>query len=110
MIMVTMRTAAFLTVISFFTVLPSITINYPLHRPYEIPPLIMFSVALFVFYKKGLYKTTDVFYKGILLSLLLDAFSQIVMGFSANPFDTAHNVSHMLKDSSYFINIIALAM
>jgi signal transduction histidine kinase len=32
------------------------------------------------------------------------------MVFSANPFDTAHNVSHMLKDSSYFTNIIALAM
>jgi signal transduction histidine kinase len=109
-IMMTMITAAFLTVISFFTILPSITINYPLHRPYEIPPLIMFSIALFLFYKRGLYKTTDVFYKGILLSLLLDVFSQIVMSYSINPFDTPHNVSHILKDSSYFTNIIALAM
>jgi signal transduction histidine kinase len=32
------------------------------------------------------------------------------MAYSANPFDTAHNVSHMLKNSSYFTNIIALAM
>lgn len=109
-IMVAMVTAAFLTVVSFFSVLPSITIDYPLHRPYEIPPLVMFSVALVIFYTKGLYKTPDVFYKGILLSLLIDVFSQIVMAFSASPFDTAHNVSHMLKDSSYFTNIIALAM
>ncbi|MEO9294728.1 MAG: MASE3 domain-containing protein [Nitrososphaera sp.] len=62
-IMVTMITAAFLTVVSFFTVLPSITVDYPLHRPYEIPPLLMFSFALFLFYKKGLYRTTDVFYR-----------------------------------------------
>jgi signal transduction histidine kinase len=109
-ITLTMITAAFLTVVSFFTILPSITVDYPLHRPYEIPPLIMFSVALFLFYKRGLYKTTDVFYKGILLSLLLDVFSQIVMSYSIIPFDTPHNVSHILKDSSYFTNIIALAM
>jgi signal transduction histidine kinase len=109
-IMVTMITAVALTFISFFTVLPSIVIDYPVHRPYEIPPLALFTAALFLFYQRGLYKTNDVFYKGILLSLLFDVFSQIVMSYSAEPFNTAHNVSHVLKNASYFINIIALAM
>ncbi|WP_415283651.1 ATP-binding protein [Candidatus Nitrososphaera sp. FF02] len=109
-IMVTLITAVALTFISFFTVLPSIVIDYPVHRPYEIPPLALFTAALFLFYQKGLYKTNDVFYKGILLSLLFDVFSQIVMSYSAEPFNTTHNVSHVLKNASYFINIIALAM
>jgi signal transduction histidine kinase len=109
-ILVTVITATALTFISFFTVLPSIVIDFPVHRPYEIPPLVLFTAALFLFYQRGLYKTNDVFYKGILLSLLFDVFSQIVMSYSANPFNTAHNVSHILKNSSYFINIIALAM
>ena len=110
MIVVTMITTAFLIVISFFTMLPSITVDYPLHRPCEIPPLLMFCVALFLFYKRGLHRTTDVFYESMLLSLLLDIFSQIVMATSPASFTTVHNVSHILKDSSYFINIIALAV
>ena len=32
------------------------------------------------------------------------------MSYSAAPFDTAHNVAHVLKDAGYFINIIALAL
>ena len=109
-IVLTIVIATFLTVISFFTILPSIVIDYPLHRPYEIPPLILFSIALFLYYRRGLHRTTDVFYKGILGSLLLNVFSQIIMAYSANPFDTPHNVSHILKDSSYFVNIVSLAL
>ena len=32
------------------------------------------------------------------------------MSYSAHHFDTAHNIAHVLKDSSYFINIIGLAL
>jgi signal transduction histidine kinase len=32
------------------------------------------------------------------------------MSYSAHHFDTAHNVAHVLKDVSYFINIIGLAL
>jgi signal transduction histidine kinase len=109
-IILTIVIATFLTVVSFFTVLPSIVINFPIHRPYELPPLILFSLALFFFYKKRVYRINDVFYKGILASLMLDVYSQIIMSYSANPFDTAHNVSHILKDASYFTNIISLAL
>jgi signal transduction histidine kinase len=84
--------------------------NYPLHRPYEIPPLILFLVALFYFYKRQLYKKNDVFYKGIVGSILIDAFAELIMSYSTASFDTAHNVAHILKDSAYFVNIVGLAL
>jgi signal transduction histidine kinase len=103
--------AASVAISSLFLVLPaSVVDDYSIHRPYEIPPLVLFVVALFYFYKNHLYKRNDVFYKGILGYLIVDIFSQIIMSYSAAPFDTAHNVAHVLKDAGYFINIIALAL
>ncbi len=96
--------------VSFFTVFPDIVTDNPIHRPYEIPSLILFSVALFYFYKKRLYKTNDVFYKGILGALIIDIFGQIIMTYSASNFDTAHNVPHILKISAYFVIVISLAV
>jgi signal transduction histidine kinase len=32
------------------------------------------------------------------------------MSYSAHHYDTAHNMAHVIKDSSYFINIIGLAL
>jgi len=84
--------------------------SFAIHRPYEIPSLILFLIALVYFYKRGLYKKKDIFYKGILLALLIDIFGQIIMAFSVTSFDTAHNVGHVLKDVAYFVNIIALAL
>ena len=96
---------------SLFFVLPASVIdNYSIHRPYEIPPLALFTIALVYFYKNKLYKRNDAFYKGILGYLIVDIFSQIIMSYSAVPFDTPHNVAHVLKDAGYFINIIALAL
>ncbi|HYO06871.1 MAG TPA: MASE3 domain-containing protein, partial [Phototrophicaceae bacterium] len=47
---------------SLFLILPASVIDdYSLHRPYEIPPLVLFSLALFFFYKKQLYKRKDLF-------------------------------------------------
>ncbi|MDQ3976427.1 MAG: hypothetical protein M3264_07870, partial [Thermoproteota archaeon] len=79
-----------LTILSAFVAISSLFINYPssvldnfpLHRPYEIPALALFLVALFYFYKNQLYKINDVFYKGILASLLIDSFAQIIMSYS----------------------------
>jgi signal transduction histidine kinase len=103
--------AIWVVVISFFTIFPGIVItNNPVSRPYEIPALIFFSVALFYFYKRKLYKSEDVFYRGILGALIIDIFAQIIMSYSAVNFHTAHNVAHILKDSSYFIVVISLAM
>src|SRR5919206_201104 len=103
--------AASVAISSLFLVFPASVIdNYSIHRPYEIPSLVLFVIALFYFYKNELYKRTDTFYKGILGYLIVDIFSQIIMSYSAISFDTAHNVAHVLKDAGYFINIIALAL
>lgn len=96
--------------ISFFTIFPGIVVPYSIARPYENPSLILFSIALFLFYKKRLYNSNDAFYKGILGALLIDVFGQIVMSFSSTNFHTAHNVAHILKNSGYFIIILSLAI
>jgi signal transduction histidine kinase len=44
------------------------------------------------------------------ISIVFDIFGQIIMTYSAQHFDTAHNMAHILKDSGYFINIIGLAL
>ncbi|CAN5845991.1 hypothetical protein BH23THE1_BH23THE1_16140 [soil metagenome] len=96
---------------SLFLVYPaSVLDDYSVHRPYEIPPLILFCLVLFFFYKKKLYLKKDVVYKGLVLYLVIDVFTQVVMAFSAMSFDTAHNMAHVLKDVGYFVNIIALIM
>jgi signal transduction histidine kinase/CheY-like chemotaxis protein len=96
---------------SLYLVFPASVIDeYSLHRPYEIPPILFFSIALFYFYKKQLYKKKDLVYKGLAIYLILDIFSQIIMSYSAVSFDTAHNVSHVLKDAGYFVNVIALSL
>ncbi len=96
---------------SLFLVYPaSVLDDYSVHRPYEIPPLILFCLVLFFFYKKKLYLKKDVVYKGLVLYLVIDIFTQVVMSFSAMSFDTAHNMAHVLKDVGYFVNIIALIM
>jgi signal transduction histidine kinase len=103
--------AASVSISSLFFVLPaSVVDDYSIHRPYEIPSLVLFIIALVCFYKNGLYKRTDPFYKGILGYLIVDIFAQIIMSYSAVSFDTAHNVAHVLKDAGYFINIVALAL
>jgi signal transduction histidine kinase len=96
--------------ISFFTIFPGIVLPYSLARPYENPSLILFSIALFLFYKKRLYDTNDAFYKGILGALIIDVFGQIIMSYSSVNFHTAHNVAHILKNSGYFIIILSLAV
>ena len=90
---------------------PAIVVtDSPVYRPYESASLVLFSVALFLYYKKRLYNTRDAFYKGILAALILDVFGQITMAYSATNFHTAHNVAHLLKNSGYFIIILSLAI
>jgi signal transduction histidine kinase len=103
--------SAFVAISSLVIIYPgSVIDNFPIHRPYEIPGLALFLIALFYFYKNQLYKKSDVFYKGILAALIIDIFGQTIMSYSAISFDTAHNVSHILKDAGYFVNIIGLAL
>jgi signal transduction histidine kinase len=101
----------FVAISSLFIIYPgSVLDDFPIHRPYELPGLALFLVALIYFYKNQLYKKSDAFYKGILVALIIDIFGQIIMSYSTTSFDTAHNVAHVLKDAGYFVNIIGLAL
>ena len=96
---------------SLFVVFPGAVLDdFPIHRPYEIPPLALFVIALLYFYKNQLYRKSDVFYKGVLAAIVIDIFGQIIMSYSTTSFDTAHNTAHVLKDAAYFVNIIGLAL
>jgi len=100
-----------LAISSLYVILPfSVIDNIPIHRPYEIFPLTLFLFSLYYFYKNGIYKNKDVFYTSLAISIVFDVFGQIIMSYSAQHFDTAHNIAHVLKDASYFINIIGLAL
>ncbi|MDQ3837553.1 MAG: ATP-binding protein [Thermoproteota archaeon] len=113
-LLISLFVLAFLAVsvvlISFFTIFPGIVVPYGVSRPYENPSLILFSIALFLYYKKRLYNINDAFYKGILGALIIDVFGQIIMSYSSTNFHTAHNVAHILKNSGYFIIILSLAI
>src|SRR5215211_6117005 len=102
---------AYIAISSLFIVYPGIVVDdFSIHRPYEIPALVLFVLALVCFYKNELHKKSDLFYKGLLAALVIDIFGQIIMSYSTTSFDTAHNVAHVLKDAAYFVNIIGLAL
>ena len=96
---------------SLFVIFPFSVIDYiPIHRPYELFPLALFLISLYYFYKNKIYKNKDIFYTSLVISIVFDIFGQIIMSYSAQHFDTAHNIPHVLKDAGYFINIIGLAL
>ena len=96
---------------SLFVIFPfSVIDNIPIHRPYELFPLALFLISLYYFYKNKIYKNKDIFYTSLVISIVFDIFGQIIMSYSAQHFDTAHNIAHVLKDIGYFINIIGLAL
>ena len=96
---------------SLFVIFPFSVIDYiPLHRLYELFPLALFLISLYYFYKNKIYKNKDIFYTSLVISIVFDIFGQIIMSYSAQHFDTAHNIAHVLKDAGYFINIIGLAL
>ena len=110
-IIVTLISSA-VAVSSLFVIFPFSVIDdgIPIHRPYEIFPLALFLISFYYFYKNRIYKNKDIFYTSLVISIVFDIFGQIIMSYSAQHFDTAHNVAHVLKDSGYFINIIGLAL
>ncbi len=99
------------TISSLFVIFPYSVIDYiPVHRPYELVPLALFLISLYYFYKNKIYKNKDIFYTSLVVSIIFNIFGQIIMSYSAQSFDTAHNFAHVLKDIGYFINIIGLAL
>jgi signal transduction histidine kinase len=110
-IIVTLFSSA-VAVSSLFVIFPFSVIDddIPIHRPYELFPLALFLISFYYFYKNRIYKNKDIFYTSLVISIVFDIFGQIIMSYSAQHFDTTHNIAHVLKDSGYFINIIGLAL
>ncbi|HEY9485189.1 MAG TPA: HAMP domain-containing sensor histidine kinase [Nitrososphaeraceae archaeon] len=99
------------TISSLFVIFPYSVIDYiPVHRPYELVPLALFLISLYYFYKNKIYKNKDIFYTSLVVSIIYNIFGQLIMSYSAQSFDTAHNFANVLKDTGYFINIIGLAL
>jgi len=110
LIIVTLFSSA-VAISSLYVIFPySVIDDIPIHRPYELFPLALFLISLYYFYKNKIYKNKDIFYTSLVISIVFDIFGQIIMTYSAQHFDTAHNMAHILKDSGYFINIIGLAL
>jgi hypothetical protein len=95
--------SAYIAITSLFMVFPgSVLDDFPIHRSYEILALGLFLLALIYFYKNQLYKKSDIFYKGILVALIIDIFGQIIMSYSATSFDAPHNVAPCSKRRRLF--------
>jgi signal transduction histidine kinase len=110
LIIVTLFSSA-VAISSLYIIFPySVIDDIPIHRPYELFPLALFLISFYYFYKNKIYKNKDIFYTSLAISIVFDIFGQIIMTYSAQHFDTAHNMAHILKDSGYFINIIGLAL
>ena len=93
------------TISSLFVIFPYSVIDYiPVHRPYELVPLALFLISLYYFYKNKIYKNKDIFYTSLVVSIIYNIFGQLIMSYSAQSFDTAHNFANVLKDTGYFIN------
>ncbi len=102
LIIVTLFSSA-VVISSLFIIFPfSVIDDIPIHRPYELFPLALFLISLYYFYKNKIYKNKDIFYTSLVISIVFDIFGQIIMSYSAQHFDTAHNIAHILKDVRLF--------
>ena len=101
--------ATIITTISLFQPLPFVTIDFPIHRPYEIASAALLIIGIFYFFKNKLHEKQDAFYKGILLVLVVDVFVNIIISYSGHVFDTEFGVAHLLKNVSYLVFVLTLA-
>ena len=96
--------------LSLFAPFPHIVIDFPIHRPYEVLAIALFFTALIFFCQRRLSHMNDVFYKGILTYLIISIIGEATISYSTTNFDTPFNVAQILKDASYFVIVIALAV
>jgi len=101
--------ATVITVISLTHPFPFVTIDFIIKRPYELISATIFLIALVYFYKNKLHYINDSFYQAIVLTLLINVFSNIIISTSSLVFDTLFIVAHALKIVSYFVFVIAVS-
>ena len=89
---------------------PFVVIDFIIQRPYEVLSALFFSIAILYFYKNKLHEKSNVTYKGILLFLIISAFTSIIISYSTSVFDTSFSVAHILKDVGYMILILFIGL
>ncbi len=95
----------------FFSVVPlppAYLPNFSLHRPQELLPTVIFSIALWGHLKKGKWRE-DGFEHWLIIAIIISIIYQIA--FISRPdrfFDTDHNSAHVLKLLSYVAILIGL--
>jgi methyl-accepting chemotaxis protein len=78
-------------------------------RPYDVVPLIFYSICLFILAPYYYRKNPSVFAMAIILCLLAQVIAQLYMSFlSSRLFDNAFHVGHYLKGVSYVILCIGV--
>lgn len=98
-----------ITLLSIFQPFPFVTIDFIIKRPYELISAGLFLIAIFSFYKYKIFTINDIFYKAVAVSILVDIFVNIIISYSSFVFDTAFNISHMLKIVSFFILVMGFS-
>jgi len=78
------------------------------HRPEELLPALLFSVALYGYLAKGLWRD-DLFEHWLIYALIINLITQAVfMPFSNELFDIQFDAAHLLKKLSYITVLIGL--
>lgn len=94
---------------SMLAPLPSVLLDGPLFRPYDVLAVGAFATVLFFYFKKGYYKINDIFFKGLAGYVVISLFAEGIIAMSATNFDSPFNVAHILKDIGYMLIIIVLS-
>lgn len=97
----------------YFAFIPLPPAYYPelyAHRPEEFVPGVLFVLALYLFIKKGDWKT-DIFEHWLVVSLIINVIAQVIfMPYSLELFDMQFDVAHALKKVAYVCALTGLLM
>lgn len=95
----------------FFSIVPlpvAYLTDFPLHRPQELLPTLIFSIALWGHLKKRTWRDDD-FEHWLIIAIIISIICQFVFLFRPNGFfDTSHNSAHIFKLLSYIAILIGL--
>ncbi len=95
-------------IFSILSTFPNIVFDFPLSRPYDALAASLFVFGIILFVKNRKFLVDDSLYRGIFAYLIISAFGELVISFSAENFDTKFTLGHILKDAGYFAIILTL--
>ena len=92
--------------VTFVTPLPNILVSDSvIHRPYDFGVSMLMFGNLFLFWKFKYYKSKDFLIQGLMIFIMISAFTELVISTSVVNFDTPFSVAHILKIMSYYLMV-----